>query len=153
MKLILRPPDNLKPVKLTPGNIYSTTHLAFLTNPTELARAKGTVNFSYPVIVDEVEYADVEEAFQLIKRSSRYLEPEERFELSAYLIRLKLDRYPFIPNSISLSGGVKFLEQCNHLGGRSSMWTGHGRESGFIRCLIRAFETWTLGIPIEQPQF
>lgn len=51
-------------MKLPAGNIYSGSRmLAVLTAPTELARRKGNLRNSYPVMLDWVEYADVETAY------------------------------------------------------------------------------------------
>ena len=126
-------------MQLPAGNIYSGSRmLAVLTAPTELARRKGNLRNSYPVMLDWVEYPDVETAYQRNK-------PEKMSDREALMIRLLLirfDLYPAIGEAVKDSGGVEWLEQCEHVVTGNVRWEGKGRESRFIRCLIAAYELW-----------
>src|SRR4030042_4537124 len=102
--------------KLKPGNIYSGTPggLAALTNPTELAREKGTLEESFPILFRGQEYVDSETAYQETKRQCSWLSWNEREALSMEVIVAKLSQHPQLLACIAESGGVSFLEQCCH---------------------------------------
>ncbi len=112
--------------------------LASLTNPTELARRKGKLSHSYPVI-DKTgkRWADSEAAYKAFKTGDT---PRDE-RVMVRIIKAKLEQHPQLIEGIKERGGVAFSERCAHLVGvRNSRWEGYGRESRFIRCLIAAFE-------------
>ena len=122
-------------------NISSRSHdslLAALTNPTELARRKGNLRRSYPVVdTTGKRWADSEAAYKAFKSGDT---PRDE-RVMVRIISAKLEQHPELVAGIGARGGVSFLERCDHLVGvRGSRWEGRGRESRFIRCLIAAFE-------------
>lgn len=113
--------------------------LAALTNPTELARRKGNVTRSYP-LVDKTGrvWRDAEAAYKAYKTGDT---PRDE-RLMVRIIALKLKQHPCLVEGIKARGGIAFLERCDHLVGiKGSRWEGKERHSRFIRCLIVAFET------------
>ena len=112
--------------------------LAALTNPTELAKRKGNLRRSYPVVdTTGKQWPDSEAAYKAFKSGDT---PRDE-RVMVRIIAAKLGQHPELVAGIGERGGVAFLERCDHLVGvRSSRWEGRGRESRFIRCLIAAFE-------------
>ena len=128
--------------KFKPGNIWSGAKngLAVLTNPTEIAFKKGNLKKHYPVVYNGRTYRD-SEAFY--KAKSRDVKPNTKrcYQICSCAISLKLKQHPEIFETIKLSGGVAFLEKCSHkVYNKSRRWEGNGRDSGYIRCLINAYE-------------
>ena len=127
--------------KFVAGNIWSgdRTGLAVLTNPTVLARRKGGLHRDYPIVFEGTQYADVEAAFQSVKRRYGWPDLTKLKALMITLIRIKFETYPDIRETIEQSGGEAFLMQCSHRinGGR---WEGVGVASPFIQCLIEAYK-------------
>ena len=112
--------------------------LAALTNPTELARRKGNLATSYP-LVDKTGrvWRDAEAAYKAYKTGDT---PRDE-RVMVRIITLKLKQHPELVEGITVRGGVAYLERCDHLVGvKGSRWEGRSRESRFIRCLIAAFE-------------
>lgn len=133
------------PPKCEPGNIYSGLRSArtVLTNPTELAKKKGNLKHSYPVTINGRVYVDAEAAYQHLKwRTSGSW--EDRFCLCVEIIEAKLRQYPVLVQFIKVNGGAGWLEKCSHHVGAKTggfqEWEGNGRDSGFIRALIAAYE-------------
>ena len=117
--------------------------LAALTNPTELAKRKGRLDHSYPVI-DKTgkRWPDSEAAYKAFKTGDT---PRDE-RVMVLVIAAKLQQHPELVAGIKERGGVAFLERCTHLVGvRGSRWEGRGRKSRFIRCLIAAFERVVAG--------
>ena len=113
--------------------------LAALTNPTELARRKGNLATSYP-LVDKTGrvWRDAEAAYKAYKTGDT---PRDE-RVMVRIIALKLKQHPALVEGLTARGGVSYLERCDHLVGiKGSRWEGRSRESRFIRCLISAFET------------
>ena len=128
-------------MKLPAGNIWSGSRmLAVLTAPTELARRKGNLKNSYPVMLDWQEYPDVETAYQ----RNKPITLEEREELMIRLLLIRFQLYPAIGEAVKDSGGVAWLEQCEHVVTGNVRWEGKGKDSRFIRCLITAYELWLM---------
>ena len=117
--------------------------LAALTNPTELARRKGRLARSYPVMDKTGRvWPDSEAAYKAFKTGDTPC--DER--VMVRVIAAKLQQHPDFLKGIKERGGVAFLERCTHLVGvRNSRWEGYGRESRFIRCLIAAYEAVAAG--------
>lgn len=112
--------------------------LASLTNPTELAKRRGCLNRSYPV-VDKTgkRWPDSEAAYKAFKTGDT---PRDE-RVMVRVIAAKLQQHPELTQGIDERGGVAFLEGCDHLVGvRGSRWEGRGTASRFIRCLIAAYE-------------
>lgn len=111
-----------------------------LTNPTELAFRKESIQNSYPVKFRNREFADVEEAYHVLAGPS----PEENDKLMALLIACKFEQHPMLFQAVIKRGGVAWLDQCSHFTYAKSegfqAWEGQGRESRFIRNLIAGFE-------------
>ena len=112
--------------------------LASLTNPTELARKKGKLARSYPVLDKTGRvWPDSEAAYRVFKTGDTTRDEQ----VMVRIIRAKLEQHPELVEGITARGGVAFLERCNHLVGvKNSRWEGRGRESRFIRCLIAAYQ-------------
>lgn len=134
------------PRNVPPGNIFSGERSArtVLTNPTELARKKGNLRFSYPVTIDGVVYPDAEEAYQRLKAGlGHFADMGEREALCARVIEAKLRQHGQLVEFITVNGGVQWLAQCRHFTHARTQafaeWEGVGYESAFIRCLIKAY--------------
>ncbi len=112
--------------------------LAALTNPTELAKRRGNLCRSYPVVdTTGKRWADSEAAYKAFKSGDTAR--DER--VMVRIIAAKLKQHPELVAGIVARGGVAYLERCDHLVGvRGSRWEGRGRDSRFVRCLIAAFE-------------
>ncbi len=112
--------------------------MAALTNPTELAKRKGNLRRSYPVVdITGKRWPDSEAAYKAFKTGDT---PRDE-RVMVRIIAVKLEQHPELVTGIVERGGVALLERCDHLVGvRGSRWEGRGRESRFIRCLIAAFE-------------
>lgn len=129
-----------------PGNIFSGDKSArtVLTNPTELARKKGNLRRSYPVLFRDRLYSDAEEAYQHQKLIGPWLTLRDRIKLCSEVIAAKLTQYPQLVEFISVNGGVPWLEKCSHhVHAKTEAfteWEGDGRNSAFIRALIVAYE-------------
>lgn len=111
-----------------------------LTNMTVLAKRKRSIRGDYPVLFRGVHYADAEAAFQAHKGR---LEFEDRVQLMAEIIAAKLTQHRPLLDSITLYGGVPWLQACRHItraSGQGKAWEGHGVASPFIRALILGYE-------------
>jgi len=132
----------MKAVHLSPGNIWSgaKSGLAVLTNPTELAFRKGNLRRHWPVEWDGKAYPDSEALYQFFSKNCKG-DADACYGMCTHAVACKLYQYPVVFESIKISCGVNFLEQCSHfVNGRSPRWEGKGVESGFIRCLITAYK-------------
>jgi len=111
-----------------------------LTNPTWLAKRKGTIQGDYPVTFRGRTFADAEAAYQAFKPKAF----EAREALCAEVIEAKLLQHPRLLEAITARNGVAWLERCRHeTGARTEhfqRWEGQGRQSPFIRALILAYE-------------
>lgn len=112
--------------------------LAAPTNPTELARRKGNVTRSYPLVDKNGQvWRDAEAAYKAFKTGDA---PRNK-RLIVRIIALKLKRHLCSVEGVKTRGGTAFLERCDRLVGvKGNRWEGRGREDRFIRCLIAAFE-------------
>jgi hypothetical protein len=112
--------------------------LAALTNPTELAKRKGNLKRSYPVVdKNGRRWADSEAAYKAFKIGDT-LRDERIMER---IIAAKLTQHPELAQGIKERGGVAWLYRCSHVVGvRNSRWEGEGKDSRFIRCLVKAFK-------------
>lgn len=111
-----------------------------LTNPTELAKSKGSIAQRYPLTYHKHQFVDAEQAYQVLKTGDRAYDDE----MMANLISQKFLQYPRLMDEVTKRGGVAFLEACSHMTGAHSdgakAWEGRGRESRFIRNLIAGYE-------------
>jgi len=112
--------------------------LAALTNPTELARRKGNLARGYPVVdTTGKRWSDSEAAYKAFMSGDT---PRDE-RVMVRIIAAKLEQHPELVAGIGARGGVAFLERCDHLVDvRGSRWEGRGRDSRFIRCLIKGYE-------------
>lgn len=129
-------------------NIYSGT-LGLggaLTNMTDRALEKQRIKHAYPVKVGEVDYIDVESAYQALKVAGQH---DYNDGLMVDLICLKFKRHTKLFDLVKQCGGEKWLERCSHLTGAKSAsfqsWEGQGVESRFIRNLIVGFNKAVTG--------
>jgi len=133
------------PPTVAPGNIHSGTKngLAVLTNPTVMAKRKGTVRGDFPITIDGKLYEDAEAAYQEIKWKIPNTD-KDREDLCTRVIEAKLRQYPQLVEFIRHNGGVTWLSKCSHhVHAQSSgfqYWEGDGFDSAFIRCLIKAYK-------------
>lgn len=111
-----------------------------LTNPTEMAKRKGSIDVRYPVTYDGRAYPDVELAYHVLASGNVVADDS----LMANLISHKFLQHPALLETVTASGGVEFLERCSHLTNAKSAgfqsWEGVGRQSRFIRNLITGYE-------------
>ncbi|WP_013334846.1 ribonuclease H [Gloeothece verrucosa] len=142
--------------------------LAALTNPTEAAHYKGNIKAHYPVSFRDnptreaigkdhpdygyykaekyfsakaagVPFVSAEDGYKYYARSLDTHEQKEA--LMAEIIAAKLTQYPKLTLEIEKRGGVSYLEQCSHTtSANNSKWEGIGRDSAFIRALIKGYE-------------
>lgn len=127
---------------LSPGiNIFSgadTSLGAALTNPTELAKAKGVISRSYPVRFNGNRYPDAEVAYQISKQYAR-----DRDSLMVEILVAKFRQHPDLAQEVAARGGAAWLATCDHLTNARSdsaqAWEGRGLDSRYIRNLVQAF--------------
>ena len=95
--------------------------------------------FAYPIQDKNGEwYGDLEAAYFRFRGEDE----ENNYKVMTKLLIAKLNRYPNLIDSIRERGGVSWLETCEHtVYGHSPAWEGKGMESGFIRCLVQAYES------------
>ena len=137
-----------------PVNIWSGHNgpEAALTNPTALAKRKGHLFRDYPVHFRGKTYVDAESAYHSHADGKSF---EEAQEIVFLIVHAKLTQYPELVDLITARGGVAWLESCTHSTGAGTdgfkRWEGRGRESAFMRALIRAYEVVLKGEKIEEP--
>jgi hypothetical protein len=124
-------------MRLLPGNIFSgDPSRAVFTNPTEIARWKGTLKHHYPVVFRGIKFIDAERAYRVFKDQA-----SDRYQLCTEIIIAKLEQYPLLVETIDESGGEDWIKQCSHhVYNKSKFWEGSGLKSGFIRCLLAAYK-------------
>lgn len=122
-------------------NIFSGTKGlgGALTNPTELAFSKGSIQQHYPIVYQGKEYLDVESCY--LKHKTEHF--DENNHLMIKLIATKLTMHTRLFFEIQKNGGVDWLEQCSHKTNAKTAsfqsWEGIGRESRFVTNLIHAY--------------
>lgn len=111
-----------------------------LTNPTEMAKRKGSIAARYPVRYHKHDFPDVELGYHMLRTENH----ADNDDLMANLISQKFLQHPELLAEVTAHGGVPFLEACSHFTGARSdhakAWEGQGRESRFIRNLITGYE-------------
>ena len=125
-------------------NIASTSKgiAAALTNPTELAKQKGNLVNSYPVVYNGVTYKDAEAAYQANK--APYLANKTTGKLMVDIITAKLQQHPSLIKGIDAKGGLDWLRNSTHIVKGDNFWeTGESKENGFMRALIQAYKAVT----------
>jgi hypothetical protein len=124
-------------IKIKPGNIWSgDKYRAVFTNPTEIAFRKGNLQNHYPVYFRDRKFADAEEAYKIFKASA-----PDRYELCTAVIFAKLRQYPSLVTTITANGGEDWIKKCSHhVYDKCAYWEGDGEDSGFIRCLLKAYK-------------
>ena len=126
---------------------------AALTNPTELARRKGRVAQSYPVVFAGKRYPDVETAYHLLADKADTVCTDR---LMAELIAAKFRQHSELAQSVASRGGAAWLAQCTHWTGAQSQsarnWEGAGLSSRFIRNLVKGYEMSLTDIVVEHAQ-
>ena len=130
-------------------NIYSGT-LGLggaLTNMTDRALEKRRIKHAYPVKVGEVNYVDVEHAYQSLKVIGAH---DYNDGLMVDLICLKFKRHTKLFDLVKQYGGEDWLASCSHITGAKSAsfqsWEGQGIESRFIRNLIAGYRKAVTGL-------
>ena len=122
-------------INIWSGSSYSIG--AVLTNPTELAYRKGKLKNHYPVKFKDIVYPDAEAAYQANKVNEIACD----MAIMTSVIVAKLTQYPQIIESIDRFGGIDWLKSCSHHITGKSRWEGCRKNSNFIICLVRAYET------------
>ncbi len=111
-----------------------------LTNPTELARSKGSITRAYPVRVAGKLYPDAETAYQHLKTRNE----QDDDDLMARIIASKFRQHDLLFKAVTKRGGAEFLKRCSHFTGAKSegfrSWEGEGLQSRFIRNLVVGYE-------------
>ena len=136
-------PIEINPL-LMPGNIWSGNRkLAVFTNPTCLAKRKGCLRDDYPVVFNGIRFPDAEAAYQYFSRGIKR-DTQACYALCEDVVAAKLTQHPRIALAIKKSGGVPWIARCSHwvFGNRANpgRWEGDGLDSGYLRCLARAYE-------------
>ncbi len=112
---------------------------AALTNPTELARAKGGIACGYPVRIAGRLFPDAESAYQFHKTD----DPADNDVLMARVIAAKFRQHPELLEAVRTRGGASWLGSCSHLTGArtpaAQSWEGRGPASRFIRNLVQGY--------------
>lgn len=122
-----------------PINIWSGTPGlgGALTNMSQLAKQRGNIKHSYPVVINGVTYADSELAYQTLKCAG---EDAYNDGLMIDIIALKLKQNPKLFDLVTKNGGAAWLSKCSHFTGAKSTrfqaWEGQGHGSRFIRNLV-----------------
>lgn len=123
-------------------NLYSGAHGigGALTNMSERAREKGCIKRSYPVVINGVQYADSEAAYQALKVPG---DDDYNDGLMIDIIALKFLQNRSLLDFVTQDGGVAWLEKCSHFTNakspRAQSWEGQGYDSRFIRNLIHGY--------------
>ena len=123
-----------------------------LTNPTELAKQKGCIHQSFPVVFLGKRWPDVETAYQVLKKDS----PPANDVLLVELIAAKFRQHPSLAEAVAKKGGAAWLRTCSHLtrartpGAQS--WEGIGEASRFIRVLALGYEAALASQRVEEGQ-
>jgi len=125
-------------------NIYSGSNqenglAAALTNPTELAFTKGNITKHYPVQFMNIVFADAEAAYKHFKTGDLAADKK----LMTRIIACKLDQHPELVKAIACRGGLAWLEECccHITAANNPRWEGYGRDSNFIDCLAKAYQS------------
>ena len=122
-----------------PINIWSGTKGlgGALTNMTELAYRKGSIQQHYPVNMRGSSYRDAEAAYQALKRG-----PVDE-DILSLIIESKLRPHERLRDEIAKRGGVAWLTTCSHETGSNNPalepWHGTGKRSAMIRALIEGY--------------
>lgn len=110
-----------------------------LTNPTELARAKGSIEQAYPVRIAGTLFPDAESAYQFHKTG----DPAHDDNMMARVIAAKFRQHPHLLAAVRSRGGAAWLGSCTHLTGArtpgAQSWEGRGPASRFIRNLVHGY--------------
>ena len=97
--------NKIKPVKLTPGNIFSGSKtLAVLTAPTELAFKKGNLKNHYPVWYNDNLHNDAEAAYQKWAAWCKN-NTKNCYAIMADILLARFLTYPVLVATIKKSGG------------------------------------------------
>ena len=110
-----------------------------LTNPTELARRKGSITQAYPVLYKGRHWPDVEAAYHGLCTQVT----ADNDALMAELIEAKFRQHPLLWREVRERGGRDFLVLCSHhTNSRSDdrAWEGDGLRCRFIRNLVAGFD-------------
>jgi hypothetical protein len=134
-------------MKINPGNIYSgDRERAVFTNPTVLAKKKGNLVGDYPVHVAGMDFPDAEAAYQKLACAAKHNE-KQCYRICTKVLEAKLRQYPRILKAIQDSGGADWIRSCSHWVGYEKRtpgrWEGNGVASGYIRCLLEAYQRVT----------
>ena len=134
-------PVSAQGVAVKGENIASTSKgiAAALTNPTELAKQKGNLVNSYPVVYNGVTYKDAEAAYQANK--APYLANKTTGKLMVDIITAKLQQHPSLVKGIDAKGGEQWLRSSTHIVKGDNFWeTGAGKQNAFMNALIQAYK-------------
>ena len=123
------------------NNIWSGANdplLAALTNPTELAKKKGKLKYSYPVTDKSGKiWKDAESAYKAFKTGDL----GKDMNIMTRIIAAKLQQYPQLVEAIDRRGGMNWILSCSHvIGVKNSRWEGICTNSNFICCLVNAWK-------------
>lgn len=113
---------------------------AALTNPTELAKSKGNLKESYPIIFNGITYKDSEAAYQTLKKTATQDDgPNNTYNLMVKIISAKLQQYPNLVSEITEAGGSNFILSSTHQPTKqNSVWE-TGGKNWFIKALNDAY--------------
>ena len=121
-----------------------------LTNPTltnkygrnrlESYYNKGTYSYrrlfkSKPMMIDGIEYKDVEEAYQCLKTGDHEYDNALMFTLITY----KFTTYPDLYHRINEKGGLKYLYDCIHQPTNKKDWYYTNGSNGFMKILLASY--------------
>jgi hypothetical protein len=131
---------------MQPFNIFSGEHGlgGALTNPTLLAKKKGSISKGYPVVFEGRSWPDAETAYHVLAIARNEKDAgAQNDELMAKIIACKFQQHPVLFEEVRKRGGIAFLEGCSHQTGAKSpgaqRWEGIGLGSRFIRNLVKGY--------------
>ena len=116
-----------------------TSFAAALSLFTEVGVEAGVLQEQYSVTIGNRSYRSAGCAYQQL---SVDLTIEQKFELMVQILYAKLKQHDFLPGTIALSGGVRWLRECTAYclpDCPGDFWCGQGYESAFITALIAAY--------------
>lgn len=113
--------------------------------PTELSRAKGSIESAYPVVFEGTQFKDAETAYQAYKTDDE----RANDEVMADIIAEKFRQHPRLASAVAKRGGAEWLASCDHLTGarsdRGQSWEGKGLQSRYIRNLVEGYRRFARG--------
>lgn len=125
-------------INIHPGS--ATPFAAALSWEEDYARECGTIEQKYTLNIKGASYPSLYSAFVVLASGKNEV---EQFEILVELLTAKLSAYPMLNQTITISGGVRWLYSCRcfPINGEKdkSSWYGCGLNSFYLTALIAAY--------------